>query len=175
MQEDVRLSKAARAVSKYHYNYHIVDTKAHKTVITKLKSNQIRIVRYYRNGKYKTTGCYYEMPMELRDESYGTERVMEYSTQVGTKFGLHTWYHKNGHIFKCINYSDGVDPVTGEYRHGIENMNDVEIYHDNGKVMETGDIVMGRRKGKWTYYTKRGKIAFYEYYTENGSTIEVPE
>ena len=41
--------------------------------------------------------------------------------------------------------------------------------------METGDIVMGRRVGKWTYYTKRGKIAFYEYYTEDGSTIEVPE
>lgn len=160
----MRLSKAARAAGKYHYNYNIVDSKAHKTRIIKLNDTQIKIIRYYKNGRIKTAGDYNEMPMEMRGKASGTERIMEYSTEVGSKFGLHTWYHKNGQMFKCVEYTDG-----------IENMSDVPICHDNGKLMETGDIVMGRRVGKWTYYTKRGKIAFYEYYTEDGSTIEVPE
>ena len=158
------MSDAARIKGKYHYNYKIVDSKAHETKLIKLNDTQIKIIRYYKNGKYKTMGDYNEMPMELRDEIHGTEKIMDYVTEVCTKVGLHTWYHKNGHIFKCINYTDG-----------IENMSDVEIYHDNGKVMETGDIDMGVRVGRWIYYNKRGKLIYYEDYRENGSTIEVPK
>jgi len=167
----VKLSRAAREAGKYHTHYKIVDTKAHRTTITKLNDAQVRITRFYKNGRIKAIGNYNEMPMELRDQLSGTERAMDYITDKGTKTGIHTWYHRNGERFMSINYIDGV-----------EDMSDIEIYHDNGKIMERGNMEMGKRVGMWTYYTERGKVDWYEHYGEDEgivspqvSTVELPK
>jgi antitoxin component YwqK of YwqJK toxin-antitoxin module len=144
-------------------DYGIVHSKAAKTKITKLRDLQIRVVRYWENGNVKTEGDYNEMPDKLKNKAPGTERFFEHTTEDGTKFGLHNWYHENGNKFKSINYTDGYEDMTG-----------AQICHDNGRVMEQGDIVMGTRVGKWEYYTKEGELTHYEHYSEDGSTIEVP-
>ena len=124
-------------------DYKIVHSKAATTTVEKHNENQIKITRYYKNGKVKTEGVYNYMV----DLGIGTLDLNKFDTKPDTKVGTHTWYHKNGRVFKSLNYTDGKEDYPN-----------VKIYHSNGKVMEEGAIKMGHRVGPWKFYTKRGKL-----------------
>ena len=137
-------------------DYGIVHSKAAKTEIVKVNDditdyfNRVIIKRYYENGQLKFEGEYNDMPEELRDKPIGytitCEEPFEFVTKSYTKEGLSKWYHENGQLFKELNYTDG------------EENGDLVIFHDNGKIMEQGLIVMGKRVGSWEFYDKQGHL-----------------
>ena len=135
-------------------DYGIVHSKADRTVITKISDEKILMERYYSNGQLKYKAHLNEMPDELCSEVDGTQITLkDYDTTTHSKAdGLVSWWHSNGQLFKAVNYIDGLEEGY------------LEIFHDNGQIMERGRAVASQRIGTWDYFDKEGKLEKNESY-----------
>ena len=135
-------------------NYGIGHAKADKTIITKISDKQVLMERYYSNGQLKYKAYLNEMPNELRSKTDGTQITLkDYSTRAGSKAdGSISWWHSNGQLFKTVNYIDGLEEGY------------LEIFHDNGQIMERGRAVANQRIVTWDYFDKEGKLEKNELY-----------
>ena len=135
-------------------DYGIVHSKADKTVITKISDEKILMERYYSNGQLKYKAYLNEIPDDLRSKIDGTQITLkDYDTTTHSKAdGLVSWWHSNGQLFKAVNYLDGLEEGY------------LEIFHDNGQIMERGRVVASQRIGTWDYFDKEGKLEKHESY-----------
>ena len=135
-------------------DYGIVHSKAAKTVITKISDEKILMERYYSNGQLKYKAYLNEMPDDLCSKTDGTQITLEnYDTTTHSKTdGLVSWWHSNCQLFKAVNYLDGLEEGY------------LEIFHDNGQIMERGRAVASQRIGTWDYFDKEGKLEKHESY-----------
>ena len=117
-----------------HTNYGTVHGKSHKTIITKVSNQTIKVERYYENGQIKFTGNYQEMPDELKDKDIGDKFTdNNYETPNGTRFGIARWWHDNGQLF-----------TEGEFINGKEQGTWI-LYHSDGQVVEEGVYKDGKK------------------------------
>ena len=135
-------------------DYKIIHSKADKTVITKISDEKLLIERYYSNGQLKFKAYLNEMPDELRSKIEGTQITPKgYNTTLRSRAdGVASWWHSNGQLFKSVNYLNGLEEGY------------LEIFHDNGQIMERGRAVANQRIGTWDYFDKEGKLEKNELY-----------
>ncbi len=135
-------------------DYKIIHSKADKTVITKISDEKLLIERYYSNGQLKFKAYLNEMPDELRSKIDGTQITpKDYNTTPRSRAdGVSSWWHSNGQLFKSVNYLNGLEEGY------------LEIFHDNGQIMERGRAVANQRIGTWDYFDKEGKLEKNELY-----------
>ena len=135
-------------------DYGIVHSKAAKTVVTKISDEKILMERYYSNGQLKFKSYLNEMSDELRSKIDGTQITpKDYNTTTDSRAdGVSSWWHSNGQLFKSQNYLNGLEEGY------------LEIFHDNGQIMERGRAVANQRIGTWDYFDKEGKLEKNELY-----------
>ena len=135
-------------------DYGIVHSKAAKTVVTKISDEKILMERYYSNGQLKFKAYLNEMSDELRSKIDGTQITpKDYNTTTDSRAdGVSSWWHSNGQLFKSQNYLNGLEEGY------------LEIFHDNGQIMERGRAVASQRIGTWDYFDKEGKLEKNESY-----------
>jgi len=82
--------------------------------------------------------------------------IAEISYDQGALFGVSTYYHPNGQIWKCIPYEK--NRISGR----------VEVFKNNGDLLMQVNYLSGQKEGKALRFWKCNQIASEEEYCQNG-------